>query len=126
MRGLLEVQSRVIHEDKRGLFVEMFKGIEMENPVLGQVSIMRANAGEVRGGHFHKRKTEWFALVDGKGKLVVEDVETGERESLDMGKYEVVKIRAGLLHYVEAETDLIMLIYCDEPFFEEDSDTYRK
>ena len=111
-------------EDTRGLFVELFRGDVLPEQPLGQVSLLRIAAGEERGGHYHTRKNEWFALVEGACVITLVDVASGDTHTEPMSSLEVLRVPPYVSHTIYASRDATLVIYCDEPFYEEDADTY--
>ena len=77
----------VKHSDQRGFLVEFLKESELL-PYLktfGQVYVASFDhPGQIRGNHYHTRFEEWFGVVAGVLKVVLEDVKTKERHSFIM------------------------------------------
>ncbi len=53
--------------------------------------------GHVRGNHYHSVKTEYYALLEGRVLLAVEDIATGEHRDIEVeaGDGKAVRIRVG-------------------------------
>lgn len=67
--------------------------------------------GRFRGGHFHRVKTEHFYIASGRGRLLTEDVHTGERGETLLEAGLKVTVRPGLAHRFEAEETLSVIEY---------------
>lgn len=114
-----------MHADERGSFTEFLKSADR-----GQVSVNITKPGIEKGHHWHHTKNEKFLVVSGKGKLlfrrhgsdeIVEYHVTGE-------KLEVVDIPTGYVHALvnEGDTDLVTLMWCNECFNPNKSDTIHE
>jgi UDP-2-acetamido-2,6-beta-L-arabino-hexul-4-ose reductase len=112
----------VTHEDERGSFTEILKSADR-----GQVSINISKPGITKGNHWHHTKNEKFVVVSGKGLIrfrkhgstdIIEYHVSGDR-------LEVVDIPTGYTHSIvnEGDTDLVTLMWCNECFNPEKSDT---
>lgn len=77
----------VKHSDHRGFLVEFLKSPELPEPLknFGQVYVVTFDRPrQIRGNHYHTRFEEWFGVVAGVLKVVLEDVQTKERRSFVM------------------------------------------
>lgn len=62
------------------------------------MAVMELIEGTVRGNHVHHRKLEHVYLVQGQVDLVVQDGETGSRESVLIDPGDLVVIQPGVAH----------------------------
>jgi glycosyltransferase involved in cell wall biosynthesis len=106
-RPLLErvqvVEQRRI-EDSRGFLQKILTASQVGGKVpQGEVYVTAALPGESKGHHFHRRMGEWFAVVQGSGRLLLCDVSTGERREIEFGaqRPRSIYVPAGLAHAVE-------------------------
>jgi UDP-2-acetamido-2,6-beta-L-arabino-hexul-4-ose reductase len=112
----------VTHEDERGSFTEILKSADR-----GQVSVNISKPGIVKGNHWHHTKNEKFIVVSGKGKICFR--KHGEEEIIEYPvsgeKIEVIDIPTGYTHSIinEGDMDLVTLMWCNECFDPEHSDT---
>jgi UDP-2-acetamido-2,6-beta-L-arabino-hexul-4-ose reductase len=67
----------VAHTDPRGSFAEVLKTREG-----GQVSVLTAEPGAVRGGHYHHSKVEKFLVVHGQARFRFRHILSGETYEL--------------------------------------------
>jgi dTDP-4-dehydrorhamnose 3,5-epimerase-like enzyme len=71
--------------DSRGWFLKIITGKEEHIPLhTGEVYMVNAKPGESRANHYHLQANEWFTLVAGKALMLVEDVSTKERMSIEL------------------------------------------
>lgn len=114
-----------MHIDERGSFTEFLKSADR-----GQVSVNITKPGVIKGNHWHHTKNEKFLVVNGNGKLlfrrhgsdeVIEYHVSGE-------KLEVIDIPTGYVHSLinEGNTDLVTLMWCNECFNPNKSDTIHE
>ncbi|WP_423188937.1 capsular polysaccharide biosynthesis protein CapF [Alkalibacterium sp. f15] len=109
--------------DQRGSFTEFLK-----TPDRGQVSVNISKPGITKGNHWHHTKNEKFLVVSGKGVIRFRKVNTDKiLEYFVTGvKMEVVDIPVGYAHNIEnlGETDMVTVMWVNEPFDPEKPDTY--
>ncbi len=79
------------HEDARGWLIEVLRGDAIDEEIKHiHFSISKPNA--IRGKHYHKRKVEWFCVVKGVAKLMLEDVNTKETKELTLSEENPVSV----------------------------------
>lgn len=112
-----------MHCDARGSFTEMFKSQER-----GQVSVNISKPGITKGNHWHSTKNEKFIVVSGKARISFRKIGSAEVISYDVSgdKIEAVDIPPGYTHSITntGETDLVTVMWANEPFDPNNSDTY--
>lgn len=112
------------HIDKRGFLVDFLKGTEVEtqHKKLGQIYFVTfENKNTVRGNHFHKKKDEWFVVVRGKLKVILENITTKERKTFvldgDSDKYERVYVERNIAHaFVSLTKKAEMINYASKSY----------
>ena len=108
--------------DERGSFTEIIRTFDR-----GQMSVNISKPGITKGNHWHNTKNEKFVIVSGKG--VVRFRKYGEDKVIEYfasgDKIEVIDIPTGYTHNIEnlGDTDLVTLMWCNEPFDPEKPDT---
>lgn len=109
--------------DERGSFTEFLRTNER-----GQVSVNISKPGIVKGNHWHHTKNEKFLVVSGKGVIRFRRVDTSEviEYYVDGDNLRVVDIPTGYTHNIEnlGPTDMITVMWANEPFDPENPDTY--
>jgi len=112
-----------MNTDDRGSFTEFIK-----TPDRGQISVNISRPGVTKGNHWHGTKNEKFLVVSGKGVIRFRKVNTDEilEYYVSGDKLEAVDIPAGYTHSIEniGDTDLITVMWANEPFDPEKPDTY--
>lgn len=112
------------HIDKRGFLVDFLKGseIEQKHKKLGQIYFVTFEGKNViRGNHVHYKKDEWFVVVRGKLKVILEDLKTKERVTFvldgDSDKYERVYVERNIAHaFVSLTKSAEMINYASKSY----------
>ena len=111
------------HIDDRGLFVEVIRANSA-----GQSSYSTTVPGITRGDHYHTRKIERFAVISGKASIKLRKVNSEEviEYTLDGNTPSYVDMPVWYTHNITniGNSDLITIFWINEPYNEEDSDTY--
>ena len=125
------IMKTLSNSDERGVFTELFKS---ENA--GQISVNVIAPGMTKGGHWHNRKCEIFAVVSGRGlvtqRKVGTDPETGRSfrpvQTEVSGKdIREVTILPGYTHEIRnlsKSENLVVVMWADEVFDKNNPDTY--
>ena len=112
-----------INKDDRGLFVEILKLYSG-----GQISYSTTKPGITRGNHFHTRKIERFAVIQGEAIIRMRKINTQEifEFKLDGNNPSFVDMPIWFTHNITnvGSTELITLFWINEFFNPDDPDTY--
>lgn len=126
----IKINKIELKSDERGWFAEILKSFQVDKKEFGQIGLATSKPGAIRGNHYHTRKTEWFCVILGKAKLVLEDAKTGERKEiiLDENDLQVIEIGPNIYHALQnIGSDIMYLLhYVDEPFDPNNPDTIAK
>ena len=112
--------SFIIHRDNRGSFSELIKSKEF-----GQVSLNVIKPGETKGGHYHFRKTERFFIIKGEVLARLDGLNGSKDVRLTVGDYIDIPPLVKHSFINVGQEDAYMIIYCDEAYSPDDTDTYR-
>ena len=111
------------HSDDRGIYVETMKFISQ-----GQVSFSTTMPGITRGNHFHTRKVERFAVIQGKASIKIRKYGTAEviEYILDGNEPAYVDMPVWFTHNITniGDTDLLTMFWINEFYDPNDPDTY--
>ena len=125
----LEIKKLNVLSDDRGEFFEFIRKENINNK-FGQIYITTAFPEKVKGNHYHKRKTEWFCVIHGEGKLFLKDCLTKEQKIINMDQKNmvVVKIPSNVIHAIKniGKEKMILLAHISESYNEKDPDTYKE
>ncbi|MCT1523543.1 polysaccharide biosynthesis C-terminal domain-containing protein [Sphingobacterium hotanense] len=112
-----------LHTDFRGTFVEIIRmGIG------GQSSYSTTVPGITRGNHYHTRKIERFAVIQGKALIQLRKMDTDEVLNffLDGQEPSYVDMPIWYTHNIKniGDEELITIFWINEPYDPADPDTY--
>jgi dTDP-4-dehydrorhamnose 3,5-epimerase-like enzyme len=80
---LYKIIKRCKIVDDRGFFLKTMTGIEPDLPKeFGEIYVIKGCEGKSRANHYHNAATEWFTLLQGKVRLNLKHVDTGQAASL--------------------------------------------
>jgi len=109
--------------DKRGSFSEIVR-----TKVSGQVSYSITNPKSIRGNHFHTRKIERFSVIQGKALIQLRKIGTDMKYNFRLNGHtpSFVDMPIWYTHNITniGEEPLITLFWINEPYDENDSDTF--
>jgi UDP-2-acetamido-2,6-beta-L-arabino-hexul-4-ose reductase len=113
--------------DERGWLVEILRADEVKEE-MKQIYFSTSKPNAIRGNHYHKHKVEWFSVVKGKAKLVLEDNESKEREELILldDTPAIVKIPPNISHAIQniGDDEMYLIVIVNEVFNPDDADTF--
>jgi len=114
-----------MHYDERGWLAEILRVDRVEQRI-SQIYVSYSVKDAVRGGHYHKRKTEWFFVISGEASFYLRDLDTGEEDNLVIidKDHLLLEIPAGVFHTIKSKTELYLLVASSEVFNKDDPDTY--
>lgn len=112
-----------LHTDPRGTFVEIIRvGIG------GQSSYSTTVPGITRGNHYHTRKIERFAVIQGQALIQLRKIDTNEVMDfyLDGNEPSYVDMPIWFTHNIKniGDEELITMFWINEPYDPSDPDTY--
>ncbi len=113
----------VKHSDDRGAFVEIIRA-----NTAGQSSFSTTVPGITRGNHYHTRKVERFAVIQGKASIKLRKIDSEEvfEYILDGEEPAYVDMPIWYTHNITniGNSELITMFWINEPYDPKDSDTY--
>lgn len=111
-----------INEDKRGLFVELWKhSVDGIGPQ--QISWLTINPGCFRGGHYHKNQYEYFILIEGECEVLI-NMSTTSSCLTKLKQFEIFTVPPEFQHTFFSKNGAKLIILSDKEFNEKEPDTY--
>jgi uncharacterized cupin superfamily protein len=89
------------------------------------VAYAELRAGAVRGNHYHKIKQEWLYIISGKLSLVLEDIESGLRDTLTLARGDLAFIPTGVAHALHVQESGHAIEFSPSAFDPTDSFPYN-
>jgi dTDP-4-dehydrorhamnose 3,5-epimerase-like enzyme len=115
-------------DDARGWFLKVLQARHLGGRPFGEVYLSVGSRGETRANHYHRRTTEWFCPLNGRGTLYLAEVDGERRASVRLDARAPVSVRVppGVAHSLVADADaeLAVLAVTDVEYDPEDTDTY--
>lgn len=117
-----------LHKNGTGSFQELAHARDVK---FGQLSSLTINPGNVRGGHYHTVKEEWFCCIRGKCCMDMFDAKNPEDHRqvfLDGSNREFVKVSSFEVHTItnfSLTEECEVLIIANEEFDPQYPDTFR-
>lgn len=113
------------HEDKRGILLKILKNSDLKKKEFGEIYFTTLHPEIIRANHYHKKTTEWFCVLGGKGKLVLKDNQTNETTEIIMDNEKIIKIPPNICHAIKniGKKEMSLLVYSDQEYNEENPDS---
>lgn len=87
------LEPYMMHTDPRGLVC----GVTRQEWIR-EVNYVETVTGEVRGNHYHRETLEMFFIIDGRVRVSVRDVRTGETDERVFTKGDIFLVEPYELH----------------------------
>lgn len=89
--------------------------------------ISKSKPGVIRGNHYHIHKSEWFYVIQGSCKIVVEDINTKDQEKIIINDVDnsiifMAPLKAHAFQNTGSD-ELILLALVNEVFDQKNPDT---
>lgn len=124
----VDIKKLHIKSDERGWLMEVIRKEDVGDGAFGQVLVTIVKPGQVKGGHYHRRKIEWYCVIKGLGLLTTINNVSGKEEEYVLGQKNMllVKIPPNNTHFIKniGEDEMFLLIYINEAFYPSRPDTY--
>ena len=117
--------------DSRGYLIEFLKNSELKNKEFGQnYFVTFQGKDQIRGNHYHTKKSEWFTIALGKARVNLKDIQTGETASFILSDEEDeyltrLFVAPNIAHSFCSLTEkAVLLNYTDCEYHSDDPDTF--
>jgi len=123
---LVNTYDVVLHSDKRGWLAEVFREDIFKNRI-AQVYISYSRKKSVRGGHYHKRKVEWFYIISGRARLFLRRYDSVVEEVFEVSDLDrkVLEVPPFVYHKLEIlSNEVFLLVGSSETYNGNDPDTF--
>ena len=106
--------------DDRG----MFWGISRE-PWIREINYIETTADQIRGNHYHTETREMFFVIEGRVRVAVHNIQTGEKEEHIFEKGDIFMIYPYEVHTFYTLTDAKWINMLSKPIQECNPDFHR-
>ena len=107
-------------EDDRGVLRELLNSGEWRSVVQGEMV-----PGSTMGNHYHKETLVFFFLLTGRASVILEDVATGQRGTLELKALEGIIFQTDESHVLTFEERTEYLMLKSLPYDPDNPDTYE-
>lgn len=91
--------------------------------------VSKSDPGVVRGNHYHRRKSEWFYLIQGKCKVRAVDPRTKQKEEFTLkdNQHIILNFEPNIVHAFKnvGKNEMILMALVNESHNQKDPDTYK-
>lgn len=117
------------YKDDRGSLIVFLRESDLDDAKkkFGQIYFVTfSKKGVIRGNHYHKKWHEWFGVISGRVKVVLEDVRTGKRKEIVLSakKNQYTRLETGpyIAHAIQSLSNTASLLsYADGEWSGEDT-----
>jgi len=101
-------------ENERGSLVQLFTGN------FKQLNLLKISKGEMFGGHYHKKKTEFFYLIEGEILVNINGID-GMKDDYIIKEGECFLVEPYDKHSITAIEDCVLIETLSKPYSKEDT-----
>lgn len=128
----LQLTKHKIIKNKKGKLVVFLRETDLpkSHKHFGQIYFIHfSRKGMVRGNHYHKNWHEWFGILSGRVKVILEDVRTKKRKHITLDakhdKYTRVETSPYIAHAMQSlSSDASVLSYAHTEWDADDTHEY--
>lgn len=122
------LKSKPKHTDFRGFFQELVRTSESAHGI-DQISWLKINPGQRRGGHFHDYTIETFVVLEGVCRVTaypmdIKDDELNLNEDFVLKEGESIVIKPGVWHSFYSQEGAVLLVAASKEFNPKETDTF--
>ncbi|HMG15100.1 MAG TPA: WxcM-like domain-containing protein [Saprospiraceae bacterium] len=131
LRDKIELLDRSLLKDERGWFLKILNGKEKNLPNhTGEIYITCAKPGQWRANHYHLVTAEWFSIIKGKAKVILEDTETKERVTISLNGDvpQTLYVPSNIAHIFindDENEEMLLIVYSENLYDPADTITYN-
>jgi len=128
LQNKIKVTKLEVFKDERGLLAKIFNYVSLKGKNIQDIYVTSTPTGQNRADHYHKKTTEWFCAIKGKGVMKFTSIESDEKFELeiDADDMSLIEVPPKINHQVSAigDGELILLAFGNQPYKKDDTDTY--
>lgn len=124
----IEITKLKVHKDTRGLLAKILDCVSIRNKNIQDIYVTITPPGQKRADHYHKKTTEWFCAIRGRGVMKFRAIDSNEEFELilDAKDMSLIEVPPRINHQVSAigDEELILIAFGNQPYKKDDTDTY--
>jgi len=123
---LAKIYDVIRHNDNRGWLAEILREDILKHKI-AQIYISYSKKNSIRGGHYHKRKIEWFYVISGKARVFLRKFDETIEETFEISDEDqkVIEIPPFVYHRLKVLTEeMLLLAGSSEVYNKDDPDTF--
>ena len=128
LREKIRIRKIAPYKDERGLLAKLFDYAALDDKHIQDIYVTYTKPGQSRADHYHKKTTEWFCAIKGKGILKLKAIDSNEELeiTLDAKEMNLVEVPPGINHqiFAKGKEELILIAFGNQPYKKDDTDTY--
>lgn len=128
LKEKIKITKLNVHKDARGLLAKIFDYVSIKGRNIRDIYVTITAPGQKRADHYHKKTTEWFCAIKGKGIMKFKDIDKNEEleVEIDAEDMSLIEVPPKINHQVVSAGDeeLILMAFGNQPYKKDDTDTY--
>ena len=124
----IKITKLEVHKDDRGLLAKIFDYVALKGKNIQDIYVTSTPPGQNRADHYHKKTTEWFCAIKGKGIMKFRSIDSDEEFELEVDAEDMslIEVPPKINHQVLAigDEELILMAFGNQPYKKDDTDTY--
>ena len=116
-----------VHKDARGLLAKIFDYMSIKGKDIQDIYVTITPPGQKRADHYHKKTTEWFCGIKGKGIMRLKAIDTNEELDVEVNADDMtlIEIPPKINHQlISGNEELVLIAFGNQPYKKDDTDTY--
>lgn len=124
----IKITKLKVHKDARGLLAKIFDYMSIKGKNIQDIYVTITPPDQKRADHYHKKTTEWFCAIKGKGTMKFKAIDTNEEleVEIDAEDMSLIEVPPKINHIVLSKgyEELILMAFGNQPYKKDDTDTY--
>ena len=128
LKKKIKVTKLKVHKDNRGMLAKIFDYVSLKDKNIQDIYVTSTPPDQKRADHYHKKTTEWFCAIKGKGIMRFRATDSDEEFELvvDAEDMSLIEVPPEINHQIlsTGDEELILIAFGNQPYKENDTDTY--
>ncbi len=127
LKERIKITKLKVHKDARGLLAKIFDYVAIKGRNIQDIYVTITPSGQKRADHYHKKTTEWFCAIKGRGIMRLKAIDANEELEVEVNAEDMVliEIPPKINHQVvSGDEELVLMAFGNRPYKKDDADTY--